>query len=1329
MATHNTDPPTNLRILNINVNKSPEGQLALLNTIKGTSYDIVTLQEPCFDWKLNTRALPGWIVVYPLNHLDSPARTRSVILVNVKLSSNSWTTILPESPDVTGLELKGTFGTLRIFNIYNDCNHNDSLLALDRFLDGTGERPADETDLNDIWIGDFNRHDPRWDEMRNEHLFTNANREKAAKLNAMVAKWHMDMALPEGIPTLESTSTKNYTRVDNVWTNEEFLDNIITCDTIPELRPPYTDHIPIECTIDISPSRNVDIPRLNYRASNWEEINKELEEAFDEAPPPDEITSEADFHSTLDHLMATINTIVHKHTPTIKFSPYMKRWWTSELETMRSKVGKLGRTAYNKHRRPNDPIHEEYRTSRNAYRELIKKTKLNHWLEWLDGIDARTIWTANKFVSAPASDGGKTRVPTLKIKNPNGPPSEASDNASKSKALYKAFFYPPPEHTIPLPFVYPKPKTKFTNISNEQVARAISKLSPYKAPGPDDVSNAIFTHCKEVLTTRLGPIYRATFKLGIYPKQWKIYTTIVLRKPGKPDYSVPKAYRPIALLNTIAKILSSCVAEDLAHMAETHGMLPPTHFGGRPGRTTTDSLHLTTKWIHDQWRSKRVASALFLDISGAYPNVVIPKLIHNMRKRGVPEEYTEWTLRRLQGRQCRLVFDDYKSDLFDVINGVDQGCPLSHIYYLFYSADLLEIASTKSEFAAGFIDDTVLLAAGRTFDETHEILTNMMNREGGANEWSRDHNSNFEVDKFALMDFTRKTIPDPTGQRKTIPTPRPDLVLNGHTIQPSSTHKFLGVIMDQKLSFNAHCLYACAKGEEFMAQAKRLTKPRRGVPGKCCRQILNGIVIPKMLYAADLWCAPITIGKEGARTKGSAGFAIKTGRIQRKATILITGAMRTTASDTLDAHADVLPIHLAINKICCRAALRLATLPTTHPLCKITQRIQRQTADLAKKLPRYPSPLHRIMRAFPHDPGKIESIQATRHTPKWKRCYDIQINPNQDEAMDVEARDRAPIRIYTDGSGFEGGIGAAAVLIRRMATGRTRKRVLKFHLGTAQEHTVYEGELVGLILAQHLLSSEARISVVSLYTDNQASITGSSSIKPTAGHHLMDLFHRKLERLQQRRPALKLTNYWIPSHSGCQGNEMADDEAKKAAQGETSANEELPRELQYDQPLPYSKSAIKQIFNRKFREQAQKHFENSSRYAKLLEIDPEFHPRKYRRMTDSLPRRQASCLTQLRTNHTPLNKHLHRIKCVDSPMCPNCNDKEETVHHYLLMCPKYNLPRRELLATLGRDARSLSTLLSSKEALRPLFKYIARTGRLKETFGDNMELPEEEEKD
>jgi hypothetical protein len=92
----------------------------------------------------------------------------------------------------------------------------------------------------------------------------------------------------------------------------------------------------------------------------------------------------------------------------------------------------------------------------------------------------------------------------------------------------------------------------------------------------------------------------------------------------------------------MAKILSSCVADDLTFIAEHHALLPNSHFGGRPGCTTVDSLHLLTKFTHDAWAhpKEKYVSMLFLDVKAAFPSVIIDRLIHNMRTRGVPQEYT-----------------------------------------------------------------------------------------------------------------------------------------------------------------------------------------------------------------------------------------------------------------------------------------------------------------------------------------------------------------------------------------------------------------------------------------------------------------------------------------------------------------------------------------------------------------------------------------------------------------------------------------------------------------------------------------------------------------
>ena len=186
-------------------------------------------------------------------------------------------------------------------------------------------------------------------------------------------------------------------------------------------------------------------------------------------------------------------------------------------------------------------------------------------------------------------------------------------------------------------------------------------------------------------------------------------------------------------METLAKPLSGCVTELLSHQAEKHNLLPNTNFGGCLGRSTTNALHLTTKFIFDHWRKGNVVSALFLDVKGAFPSVEVQRLILNIRMKGVPQEYTNWILNRLQGRQTRIQFDDYLSDPLDIDNGCDQGDPTSVILYHFYNASLIEVTKeSQAELAPAFIDDIKFLAAGKDFSITHDKIHHMMTRLNGA---------------------------------------------------------------------------------------------------------------------------------------------------------------------------------------------------------------------------------------------------------------------------------------------------------------------------------------------------------------------------------------------------------------------------------------------------------------------------------------------------------------------------------------------------------------------------------------------------------------------
>ena len=160
--------------------------------------------------------------------------------------------------------------------------------------------------------------------------------------------------------------------------------------------------------------------------------------------------------------------------------------------------------------------------------------------------------------------------------------------------------------------------------------------------------------CSEIIVTSLTTIYRAIIDLKIYYEPWQEFTTVVLRNPGKPSYETPKAYRPIALISTMAKLLTAIIANYLSNIVEQHKILPKNHFGGCPGRSTTDTIHYLTNKIHKAWRKDKSVSVLFLDVEGAFPNAVTNCLIHNLKKRRIPTSIINFVKQILSNRKTRL---------------------------------------------------------------------------------------------------------------------------------------------------------------------------------------------------------------------------------------------------------------------------------------------------------------------------------------------------------------------------------------------------------------------------------------------------------------------------------------------------------------------------------------------------------------------------------------------------------------------------------------------------------------------------------------------------
>ena len=91
----------------------------------------------------------------------------------------------------------------------------------------------------------------------------------------------------------------------------------------------------------------------------------------------------------------------------------------------------------------------------------------------------------------------------------------------------------------------------------------IRKLPTSKAAGLDGIPNEAIKAASEAVATPLANAATTCLLKGNLPECCKDTITVVLQKANKKDYSLLGSYQPVALENTLGKILEKIVVEQM----------------------------------------------------------------------------------------------------------------------------------------------------------------------------------------------------------------------------------------------------------------------------------------------------------------------------------------------------------------------------------------------------------------------------------------------------------------------------------------------------------------------------------------------------------------------------------------------------------------------------------------------------------------------------------------------------------------------------------------------------------------------------------------------
>jgi len=1193
--------------------------------------DVIVAQEPWKNPFQDTTHHPAkrtHHLIYPPSEEGAP--TKVCLFIHKDIDQSRWTH-QAHNGNLQTWCLQYTRGDqdriLYIHNIYiNERRVAQTILhQLDTVIQDI-ETTEKNPHRDHLVLGDFNLHHPAWG---GPGIAPHA---ETSHLLQFLDKTGLLQLTDPGVTTWSAQGNK--ATIDLTFASPALYERTIECKVQEEIDH-SSDHYPIKTRLHITapggePPKRRDWPRLDkdklttFIQSNLRHPHKGIH-----------TTSSIEHHT--DYLVEVIQQAIAASTPWAKPSLYSKPSYNAECRSL-VKECKRKRRRHRATQHPED--WEAYQEAKNYKRHRIPKIlRDDHRKRVATAAEnPKGLWAIQKWTRTRELAFIQGATPEL-----NTPEGTARTPEQKAEALRTVFFpTPPPADLTDIQgFQYPEPIATQL-ITSEEVNQAIRSTPGDKAPGEDQIPNHVLHKALPWIKEYLTVLFNACLKLGHNPEHFQQSVTVVLRKegPGR-DYTIPKSYRPIALLNTLGKALESIIARRLSYLMEEHHLLPRTHYGGRRGISTDHAILKLVERIRHAWgQGRHVVSLLLLDVAGAYDNVSHKRLIHNLKKRGL-QGYTPWIASFLANRRTRLRMPEHTSPSFNTSTGIPQGSPISSILYLLFNADLIDNCTNPREktYAHGWVDDASILAEGYTEEETTRKLQTIHER---AQEWATQHASVFAPNKYQLIHFVNPREPSIQPQH----TP---LILPGHTIEPGETGKYLGVILDPKLDFEAHREFTAIKANKSLVALKGITASTWGISLTDMRKVYQAVVMPQILYGAAAWYVPSQM------TKGTWKKAIHAlSDIQKRAAIIISGAFHLTAKEALNIELNLMPLQHRFALHMQETAIRIRTGPRIG--------IGETTRTLAERKRSGKTPLEEQHDTQLKDQRPELGYHQDWETrtpyiqPPWWTPPTVEIAEDKEKAIeqhDQKIGDPKSLSIYTDGSGYFAKVGAAAVIPE------TGQQKLQF-MGSESISTVYAAELQGVLMALQLIEERApddRPPRIKIYTDNQSALRAIRNPQRSSGQYIIRDIIRLLGELHGSDTHVSF--HWIPAHQGVKGNEMADDAAKRASRQGLQSTAGI-KHLAAPAKMRARKIAT---FNWTVDWARQR---NGQATKRLLPKPTNKAPRLYRNLTKAA----SSALIQLRTGKIGLNHYLHSINLRDSDQC-QCGWGSQTAKHILMDCPKF----------------------------------------------------------
>jgi len=368
----------------------------------------------------------------------------------------------------------------------------------------------------------------------------------------------------------------------------------------------------------------------------------------------------------------------------------------------------------------------------------------------------------------------------------------------------------------------------------EEIMRTISSLKSSSSSGHDNISSDLAKKLSAGIVTPLTSLINISLQHGIMPEALKIAKVIPIHK--KDDKETYGNYRPISLLSAFSKIYEKVVYKRLYGYLISKSIIYDSQYGFRKGHSTIHAVSEMIENVIEAFDRRESTLAVFLDLSKAFDTIDHTILLKKLEFYGIRGKALDWFTSYLDHRSQFVSVDGLNSDMSYIKCGVPQGSVLGPLLFSIYTNDLPKSLSCSKSIL--FADDTNIFKSSKNLQDIYRQVNSDL---GVISEWFFSNRLSLNVGKTHYILF---------ALHKSKPPPDLSIQLCGVTIDRKQYIRFLGILLDEKLSWHPHVDSVRKKLATSVFMMRRL---KNIMPTRNMLTLYYSFFYPYLDYGLMLW--------------------------------------------------------------------------------------------------------------------------------------------------------------------------------------------------------------------------------------------------------------------------------------------------------------------------------------------------------------------------------------------------------------------------------------------------------------------------------------------